>query len=90
MFDFSNFLVKHDISNSKKKKKEKNVKNSQQDEFLDFYTSIRENDFQIIFSIIKIRRQSRHKRFYRRFIIEFEFANQDIIIVKKKNIELIF
>ena len=85
IFKFSNFLLKHDIFDFESKNRKKDVKNSQKNEILDFHTFIRQSDFQITFSIIKFQRQSRHKHFYRRFIIKFEFVNQEIIIVKKNN-----
>ena len=90
VLNFSNFLLKHDISNSKTKNEEKDVKNSQQNEFLNLHTSTRESDFQITFSVIRIRHQSRHKRSHRRFTIEFESANQKTITVKKKTLNLYF
>ena len=88
-FDFSNSLLKHDISDSKSKKDEKD-ENSQKIAFEDSHTSTRENDFQITSSIIKIRRRSRHRQFHRRFIIELEFSNQEITIAKKETMNLYF
>ena len=83
IFDFSNSLLKHDIFDSKSKKNKKN-ENSQKIAFENFHTLTRKNDFQITFSIIKIKRRFRYRYFHRRFIIEFEFSNQKNIIAKKK------
>ena len=87
--DFPNSLLKHDIFDSKSKESEKN-ENSQKIAFEDFHTSTREDDFQITFSIIKIKRRFRHRHSHRRFIIEFELSNQEITIAKEKTMNLYF
>ena len=56
VFDFFDFLLKHDIFDFETKNRKKNVKNSQKNEFLNFHTFIRESDFQITFSVIRIQR----------------------------------
>ena len=88
--DFFDFLLEHDIFDFETKNRKKDVRDSQKNELLNFHTSIRESDSQITSSVIRVQRQFRHRHFHRRFIIESESVNQEIIIVKEKTIDLYF
>ena len=64
------------------------MKNSQEITYENSHTFTRETNYHIISSFIKIHRQSRHKQFHRRFILEFQSTTQQTIITKEETMKL--